>query len=331
MIVSSPLVSIVVPMFNEANTIAACVAALRGQTYPAERVEIVLIDGRSTDNTMEVAGELALEDGGMQVLENPARIQSVGFNVGIRASLGEMVGVVSAHSIPQPDYIERCVALLRETGADNVGGGQEAYGTTALGRATAAVYGSRLGFGGASHHHSKQPGPVKTVFPGFYPRSVFDRVGLFDESLELHEDFELNARIRAAGGVVYYDPHLHTPYMVRSTIRQLARQQFRYGRAKFTVARKRLDVLAPYHLAPPALVAVLALSAAAAPVSSPARRAGAGVLAAYVGVLAAGALTAGDGLSLGDRLRVPVALATMHVAWGAGALAAAVRPLRRST
>jgi hypothetical protein len=176
---------------------------------------------------------------------------------------------------------------------------------------------SPFGVGGARFRYATRAQDVATVFPGTFRRSAFERVGLFDEAYPPHEDYELNARIRAGGGRVLYSPDIPTRYHVRESIGGLARQYFRYGRAKVRVARSTPAVIRPYHLAAPAMVAaapvLLALAA-----TGHARRIAAGAGLAYAtGCIAAG-LRAGDGEEAGVRARVPLLFAVLHGAWGLG-------------
>src|SRR5947209_6659231 len=159
---------------------------------------------------------------------------------------------------------------------------------------------------GAAHHYATEDMDAATAFPGFFRRAVFDRVGGFDETLPVHEDYELNWRIRAAGGRVRYAAGVATEYVVRSSLRALAVQQFRYGAGKATVAlRHGPGVMRPYHCVPPLFVAALGGAALAAPASRTARRLLGATLLAYGATLGGATLQAGRGRSMAERALIP--------------------------
>jgi GT2 family glycosyltransferase len=324
-----PLVTVVVPMLDEERHIGACLASVLGQTYPAESIEVLVVDGGSRDGGARVVEDIAAHDARVRLLHNPRRIQTVAFNLAIRAGRGEYLALVSAHSSIPSDYLERCVRVIEESGADNVGGRVRAVGQGVVGRAIAAAWSSRVGVGGAAHHYATHDADAATAFPGFFRRSVFARVGCFDESLPIHEDYEMNWRIRAAGGRVRYSAAISTEYVVRGSLSRLARQYFGYGVGKATVALRHRGVMRPYHYVPPALVMALAATALTAPLSRGAGRALLALLAGYGAVIVVGTVEAGRGRGRAEHAVIPGALVTMHLAWGAGVLAGVASQLAR--
>ncbi len=324
-----PLVSLVVAMLDERDSIVACLESIRAQTYPAGLIEVLVVDGGSRDGCVELAAGLASQDPRIRILHNRRRIQAAGFNLGAAASVGQAIGLVSAHTTLAPDYVEQCVRVLGETAADNVGGRRDVAATTPFTEAFAAADASRFGVGGARHHYLDTECDAETAFPGFFRREVFERLGGFDEGLPIHEDYELNWRIRQVGGRIRFSPAVRTFYQPRASLRALAGQQFRYGRGKFTVARSNPGVVRPHHLAPPLLVAGLVACSVAGPFSAAARTSLVGLAVGYGAVLGAGTAIAGRGRTQAAKRRLPVVLATMHLCWGVGALTGAVRPLRR--
>ena len=155
------------------------------------------------------------------------------------------------------------------------------------------------------------------MFLGTFRRTAFERVGLFDEAYPPHEDYELNNRIRSTGGRIVYSPDIRTRYHVRDGLLALARQYYRYGRGKVRVARQSPEVLRPYHMASPVMVAALPAMAAMT-LAGRGRRLAVSTAALYAGACLIAAQRAGGGETLGVRLRIPAAFAVMHVAWGAG-------------
>jgi GT2 family glycosyltransferase len=317
-------VTVVVPTLNEERYIEACLRSIQTQTYPRERMDIVVVDGGSHDRTREIVEHLAADDPRIHVMDNPDRIQAAGFNRAIDASEADVVSLVSAHSQLDPAFLRECIDEMARSGADNVGGQMLATGETDAQRAIAAAMHSPFGVGGASYHYATEARDVPSVWPGCFRRDVFRRVGVFRADLAVHEDYELNHRIRAAGGRVRFSPRVAASYHVRSSLKALARQYFRYGRAKAGVTRMLPGVLRPYHLGPPLLVVGVIAATVASPFSSSARRALTGTLAAYALVLVTGGTVAGRGRPTSVRRLVPAALATMHVSWGVGFLSGLV-------
>lgn len=322
------MVSVVVAVLDEERNLTAFLDSVWAQDYPTDRVEVLVIDGGSTDGSLDIVRAAAAANPAVRVLHNSRRIQAVSFNLGIASSSGDVIALASAHTALQPTYLSTCVRLLEATGADNVGGGQDACGTGDFGQAVAAAYGSPFGIGGASHHYSSVAGPTDTVFPGCFRLAVFDRVGMFDESLAVHEDYELNWRIRRSGGTVYYSPEIRTPYAVRESVGALARQYFRYGRGKATVSRRAPGVIRPHHLAPPALALGLALLLPFSARSRHGRELLTALLGAYASTLGVATVSARKGIAPRARRRLPLALATMHLSWGAGVLFGLLSPSR---
>lgn len=312
-----PLVSVIMPLRNEADMIRRSLGAVLAQDYPGEQLEVLVVDGMSDDDTRAIVGEMAAADGRVRLLDNPARIVPTAMNIGIAAARGEVIVRVDGHTLIAPDYVARCVHHLRETGADNVGGAMQPAGLTPVGRAIAAATRSPFGIP-TRFHHSARPGFVDTVYMGAWPRATLVRVGGFDESLVRNQDYELNYRIRRSGGRIYFAPDIRSTYYGRQTLTALARQYFQYGAWKARVIAQHPLSTRPRHLVAPAFVAAVAVGAALAPVSRWARALLA--LAAGSYALANGAVSLRLAARRGRDLLpwLPVAFATVHVSWGAG-------------
>ncbi len=306
-----PTVSVV-----EAEHLERAVAAVLAQDYPGE-VEVVIAVAPSGDDTRAIADRLAGDDEHVRVVENPKVRTSAGLNAAIEASTGDVIARVDGHAELSDGYIKRAVELLDETGADNVGGIQDARGDTPFERAVAAAMTSRFGTGDAKFHYGGAPGPTDTVYLGVFRRDVFDRVGRFDETLVRNQDYELNWRIRDADGTVWFHPDLRVRYRPRGTWRGLARQYFQYGRWKRAVGRLHPRSLRWRHLVPPVTVVAVAFGIAL------------GVWVERVFLLAPlgyllGLTVASAAASVGLRGRavlwVPAVFVTMHFAWAVGFL-----------
>jgi succinoglycan biosynthesis protein ExoA len=312
-----PFVTVVMPVRNEAALILRSLGAVLAQDYPADRIEVLIVDGESTDETASIVQAMAAGDARVRVLSNPGRIQACAMNSGLDAARGEVIVRVDGHTIIVPDYVRQCVSLLRATGASNVGGSQRCVGVTAWGRAIAAAY--RSPFGVPSRFRiSRQAAYVDTVYMGAWPREVFERVGRFDETLAVNEDYEHNYRIRKAGGRIYLSPDIRSEYYGRQTPGALGWQFFRYGGGKLQVLLRHPASARPRHLVAPAWVAAVVGGAILAPLHRRlARLWGVALLGYAVANAVASVRTAArEGVELLPRL--PVVFACMHVGWGAG-------------
>jgi succinoglycan biosynthesis protein ExoA len=320
-----PTVSVVIPCRNERGTIGGLLDALRSQTFPSESIELLVVDGMSSDGTREIVRAAADERRPplVRLLDNPGRTVPKAMNVGIAAASGAVVVRLDAHSLPAPDYVERCVAALEAGKGDCVGGAWSIRpgGPGAIPGAIALAAGHPLGAGDAAYRIGGREGPVDTVPFGAFRRETLARVGPFDEDLTVNQDYELNTRIRAEGGVVWLDPAIRCVYFARPGLRALWRQYWRYGLGKRQMLSRHPRSIRLRQVAPPLFVASLGgLSLAATAVRR--ARGPLGLLAgAYA---AANAIAVGGmlrrGAQRGPALLAPVAFTTMHVAWGAGFL-----------
>ncbi|HYD50944.1 MAG TPA: glycosyltransferase family 2 protein [Terriglobales bacterium] len=315
------MISVIVPMRNEAGHIGRCVRSILEQDYPADRMEVLVVDGESDDNSREEAAACGPQ---VRVLNNPGRIVPTAMNIGIRAARGEIIMRVDAHTTLSPDYARIGVETLRRTGADNVGGPMHAIGGGRAANAVAAAMGSRFGIG-AYFHFGTEEREVDTVYMGMFPRRIFERIGLFDEELVRNQDDELNYRLRKSGGRIVLTPLMRSRYQNRTSFRKLARQFYQYGVWKVRVLQKHPRQMSPRQFVPPVFVATVLLSALFGLVYSPFAWLCLAVLGAYVLALsAASAITA---QRAGWDLFFPILLSfvIMHVSWGTGFLVGAVR------
>jgi len=311
---------VVIPVLNEERHIEDCLRSVCEQDYPSSLVEIVVADGGSTDRTRELVVRMAGEDPRLRLIENPGRNQAAGLNRAIGATTGEVVARLDGHAAWQPGNLRRCVQLLIETGADNVGGTMEAVGENPVAEAVARAWRSPFAAGGARYRYSKRQMETDTVFLGVFRRDALNRVGPFREDLDQHEDYELNHRIRLTGGRVLFSPDISTRYWTRSTWASLGAQFFRYGRSKARAARTLPGVVRPYHLAPPLLV--LALPLAAAAMLSYRGRQGVGIaVAAYAAADIVATVGVATGASAPETARILMAFPMLQLSWGAGFLA----------
>ena len=312
--VRHPSVSVVIPARDAAATIGATLDAVLAQEYPGE-LEVVVADGSAASDMAD-----AIRRGwpSVRVIPNPERVTPAGLNHAIRESGGEIVVRCDAHATLAPGYVRRAVETLRRTGAANVGGRQHPAGVTPFERAVAHALTTPLGSGNAAYRVGGAEGPVDTVYLGAWRRETLEAAGGFDATLLRNQDYELNWRLRQRGGTVWFDPALSVSYRPRGGIRALARQYFQYGRWKAAVLLQHPASLRPRQLAPPLLLlALIASTAAGLALFPPAALAfPLAYLLALTGASIAVALRRRDGAAL----LMPLALATMHLCWGAGFL-----------
>lgn len=312
-----PFISVIIPIRNEAAFIEQSLGAVLSQDYPPEKVEILIADGMSDDGTPAIIQRMPGADR-VRIIPNPRRIQSAGLNLLIPEARGEVIVRIDGHTIIEPDYLRQCVETLTATGADNVGGAMDPVGSTPMGQAIAIAGKSPFAVPTAFHTHSTAH-DTDTVYLGAWPRRVFDRVGLYNETVGVNEDYELNYRIRASGGRVYFNPAIKSRYYGRQTLQALARQYYRYGISKVKMLQQHPGSVKPRQLAAPALVAWLAAGSVTAPFSKWLR------ILWLLGLLAYGSVnllfTVKTILKIGQwslLWRLPIIFAVIHIAWGAG-------------
>lgn len=317
---AAPTVTLLIAMRNEERFIERCLRSVLAQDYDPRRLEVLVLDGRSSDGSAAIARRLVAAREGWQVLENPGVTQSHGWNLGIAHAFGELVGIVSGHAELAPDYVSRAVETLSRTGADLVGGPVHAQGLTYVGRTIAAATSSSFGLGYARAHHAQREEEVDTVFQGVCRRTLFERIGGFDENMIRNQDDELSYRLRRHGGRIVCNPAIRSVYHNRGTVRSLARQYLHYGFWKVRVLQMLARQMQPRQFVPPLFVAALLTTAAWAVIAPAGRYALAAVAGSYVVAnIAATALTARrHGLRFAPLL--PVVFATLHLSYGAGFL-----------
>jgi glycosyltransferase involved in cell wall biosynthesis len=322
---SPPAVSVIMPVLNEERHLRSAVRHILAQDHAGE-LEVVIALGPSADRTDEIAAELVAEDPRVHTVRNPTGRTPAALNAAIKASRHPIVVRVDGHGMLSPDYIATAVRLLEETGAQNVGGLMHAEGENDWERAVAAAMTSKIGVGNAAFHTGGSAGPAETVYLGVFRRAALEQQGGYNEEFIRAQDWELNFRIRAAGGLIWFDPALKVSYRPRPSVRTLAKQYHDYGRWRHVVARYHQGSINLRYLAPPTAVIALAAGVVVGAVLTPW---GFVVPGAYLAALVAGSLPAGAGLPLRARLRIPVALATMHMSWGWGFLTSPRRLARQ--
>ncbi|HEY9063969.1 MAG TPA: glycosyltransferase family 2 protein [Burkholderiaceae bacterium] len=322
------VVSVIVPCRNERRYLERFCAGVLGQRLPPDwQLQLVIADGQSDDGTRELLQRLAAADPRIEWIANPARIVSSGLNAALRRATGEVVVRMDVHSEYADDYVAQCLAVLAETGADNVGGPWHAVpddGADAMQHAVAAAFQSRWVAGGARSRDLRYDGWVDTVYLGSWPRASFERFGGFDEALVRNQDDEHNLRIVKGGGRVWQSSRIRSTYRPRATLGQVFRQYLQYGYWKPFVMKKHGQAASWRQMVPAVFVGALALAAIIALTGFGVWPC-AGLLIAYalavLAMTAAIAATAAPALPVSVMARVPLVIAAYHLGYGIGSIA----------
>lgn len=301
-------------IYNEEQHIARCLEGLLSQKDCGE-IEILIIDGMSTDRTLEIAQSFARQDPRIRLVQNHRRLQVYAWNIALREARGEYFAMILGHAEYDERYFASCLETMRRTGAVAVGGVQRPYGTGMLGRAIAWCMSSAVGMGNARFRYTAKEEETDSVFSIFTKTERLRAIGGYDEHLPFDEDSDLNYRLRKNGGKLIVSPSIRVRYHVRRSLRALWKQMFCYGFWRRCAQVKNPNAVPVRVLAPAILVAGLFASALLA--FTPVRAAAPVIPVAYAAFLAAAC--AGAVRRAGAAaLFVPVALSTMHVAYGIG-------------
>jgi succinoglycan biosynthesis protein ExoA len=319
------LVSVIVPARNEERSIGTTLEALRAQDY--RNLQIIVVDGGSTDGTVAVVERHMAEDPRVELLHNPRGITPVALNVALAAARGPWLVRMDAHATVDPTYVGAAVTRLREGGWGGVGGRKDGVGRTPAGRAIATALGSPFGVGGSVYHHGVREQEVDHIPFGAYPTALARELGGWDERLMTNQDFEFDYRLRRSGARLLFDPALRIDWQSKQGMREFYQQYRRYGRGKVDVALLHPSSLRPRHLLPPLLVPYL-MAAAAVALRRP--RLAAAMVAPYAAGLAVASVDAGRRVDDGAaRALLPVAFLAMHIGWGVGVWSRGFELLRR--
>jgi len=321
---SGPFISIVIPVRNEEAHLGAVLDALLAQEYPSQQFEILVVDGCSTDGTADLVKRYELAEAPrVALLSNPARLSSAGRNVGVSASRGDIVCFIDGHcSIPTRGLLRETARLFEETNADCLCRPQPltAPGNSLLQEAIAYARGTILGHGRDSTIFAMdREGYVNPTSSGaIYRRSVFEKVGAYDERFDACEDVEFNYRVFKAGLRSYSSPAVAVYYHPRASLWTLFKQLVRYGRGRFRFIRKHRSALSVSQLVPAVFLAWNILGGLAAFYSVTVREALLATLALYATLVVA--FSAALAFRHGWRhfFVAPAVYPTIHFALGAG-------------
>ncbi len=321
-----PYISVLLAIRNEEEHLDKSLKSILGQDYPRDKIEILLIDGMSTDNTPQIIEAWMKKDPRVRSLQNPRMIVSTGMNIGIAESKHDLILWTSGHVILQPDHLRRCVVTMEKTDAAAVGGVLRTDGNTTTGRINAAVLSSRFGIGNAPHRVATTSGWVPTVTMALYNKQAIIDAGGFDESLPRNQDNDLHDRMNRIEKKSYIDVEIKPTYLCRETFGGLLRQAWSNGLWNVIAMKTGRRGFQLRHFVPMIFVGVIVLLFGLLPVTDLALYPLIGILAMYAGAAVSTSLIVGLSRSMTWQILVmPIWFLSLHIAYGAGSWAGLLR------
>lgn len=259
-----PFVSALLVTRNEQDYIESALMSYIEQSYPKNRYEVIVIDGESTDGTVDIIEEIQKKyetrDFKISILNNSKHILASGWNIGIKAARGEYVIRIDAHAKAYPDFFQKSVETMMNVDAICVGGKLITKTIQDSNGAISKVFSSLFGVGNSSFRVSDNAGYVDTAVYGLYQKSIFDEVGYFDEKYARNQDLQMHSRIRKRGGRFYFNPEIQCEYYARNTIKKMIRQAFENGIWNMVLLKEDSSGLSIRHLIPFAFVVFLIIT-----------------------------------------------------------------------
>jgi succinoglycan biosynthesis protein ExoA len=330
---SKPFVSVILPIRNEAAFIESSLSAVLRQDYPADRMEIFVVDGISSDGTQDIVQRIIDEskkEGDktatptpptrLELMKNTNRIVPSSLNKAIAQASGDIIVRVDGHAIIATDYVSQSVMALQRTGADVVGGLMTPVGKGFIGETISLAHNLRFGLGGGLFHRATCETEADTVYMGTFRRDLFNRVGLFDERLERNQDIELNSRVWRNGGRVVLSPRIRSKYFCSNSLRSLWRKNYANGLWLFPTIAATPGSLSIRHFVPLVFLVGLLVSvvmAATLPFGWVFLLMVTGCYASAL-LIASVVATARDGWQF--LISLPIVFVTLHVSYGLGSL-----------
>ncbi len=328
-----PVVTIVIPCRNEAAFIGKCLTSIVASDYPATHLDVIVVDGMSGDGTRAVVESFAERHASIRLVDNPQGSTPVAFNLGIDHARGDLIMLMSAHATLAPDAIGQCVEYSARYGADNVGGRWNivARDEGLMASAIVAAMSHPFGVGNASYRTAEagEPTWVDTAAYGCYRRSVFGRIGRFNERLLRGQDMELNRRLLRAGGKTLLVPSIVITYFARTDVRSFWTHNVRNGVwALVPFLYSEVMPVSWRHLLPLAFVGSLVGSAVLGICSPAFGVLGASIAGAYAVACAAASLhVAWRRRDVRYVVLMPIAFGMLHFGYGLGSLWGAIKVL----
>ena len=255
------LISIIIPIRNEVDTISKTLDSIINQTYPITKIEILISDGMSNDGTRGILMKYQKKHSFIKIIDNPESIVPTGFNRALSMASGQIIIRIDGHAYIEKDFIEMCIKSYDDTNADCVGGLIKNSADGIIGDAINYAQSSKFGVGNAIFRQRVEKGRfVDTLAFGAYQRHVFSKIGGYDEELIRNQDDEFNFRLLQNGGKIWLDPSIKSTYYPRNSIINLFKQYLYYGFYKVRVMQKRRGFASWRHLVPSSFILSLLLA-----------------------------------------------------------------------
>jgi glycosyltransferase involved in cell wall biosynthesis len=250
-------VSVILVTRNEENYILDCVKSIEKQFSNNDKWELIVVDGLSDDRTVEIIKEhLEFATYQYEILNNPKKILSSGWNIGIKNAHGKYVIRPDAHSSLHPNYIKYGINLLKEKlDVVAVGGILKTKSKGFMGNIIKEALSLKVGVGNSSFRTAKKSGYYDTAVFAVYRKEIFNEAGYFNESLVRHQDNEMHGRIHTLGGRFYLCNKMIANYYCRDSFMKLFIQMFNIGR--YLPYVMKLRTLGLRHYAPFAFLSLI--------------------------------------------------------------------------
>jgi cellulose synthase/poly-beta-1,6-N-acetylglucosamine synthase-like glycosyltransferase len=316
-----PSVSIIIPCRNEEKYIRECLNSIIASEYNKDKLEILVADGLSDDETRDIIKEYSQRYSFVKLLDNPKKIVPTALNIGIRAARGEVIIRMDAHTMYEKDYILKCVKYLKEYDVENVGGVVITLPSSdkAIAKSIAHALSHPFGVGNSYFRiGADKPIFVDTVPFGCFKREVFEKVGLFNEFLVRNQDDEFNSRIIKSGGKVLLVPEIVSHYYARDSISTLWRMYFQYGYFKPLVASNVGAVLTLRQLMPSFFILSLIVSGVGSLMFSPLKWLFLLIISLYLLCILTFSLSISIKRDFKCILTLPLVFSVLHISYGLG-------------
>ena len=315
-------VAIIIPTLNEERFISRCLDSIINQSFVFEKMDIMVIDGGSTDRTENIVRNYQKYYKNIRFLHNDKKIQSVAFNIGIKNSNAPYIIRLDAHTEYNTNYISLCLEKLRQDSKrGNVGGRCNILPAnhSIWAESNAILNHSRFGIGGAAVRVSNEPHNTDSVPFGAFPRKIVEEIGGMREDLPRGEDNEYNSRIRKAGYDIYFDPNIFCTYYARPTLKASCQQMFANGESIGYLCYIDKEAIGIRHLIPLIFVTCAFITILASFFYHPFRYVlGGGVIVYFLADTIASILAAKDN----KRCTLPlfILFICIHISYGIGTL-----------
>jgi succinoglycan biosynthesis protein ExoA len=321
-----PFVTVIMPVRNEEAYINRSLKSVLAQDYPADRFEIIVVDGMSTDGTAAIVESFKNQGANIRFISNPGMIVPTGMNLAIENAIGEIIVRVDGHCEIDSDYVRRCVGHLQNEQVDGVGGPLESVGETFSARVIALAMSSNFGVGGSAFRTVRNKTMLSdtVAFPA-YTRSAIQRAGRYDEELVRNQDDEYNYRLRKLGARILLANDIHCRYYSRGSLSSLWSQYFQYGYWKVRVMQKHPRQMRLRQFVPALFILALAASLAASLIFQEVRWLLVLLVGLYVVANVLATIITARRTSARMLLLLPAAFCVLHFSYGVGFIVGLVK------